>query len=213
MKYKNYFFLLLTAVLAAGCTGPDAIIKEERGIYGTITDYATGDPVINANVQLRPSGETTLTGFDGRYEFNDIAKGNYSISVSKVEYTDLIDDYVITVDSRMMRRDVQIKKLPAYLQIVDNNLNEINLLDFAAEATSKQFVIFNAGPIEISFNVSTTCKWISDLSTKSGTIPSGGTVSVIVAIDRAKLQNTNNSDYIHVTSNNGNKQIEIRAKK
>lgn len=196
-----------------GCTALNDTGNEARGIYGTVTDFATGEPVISANVQLRPTGETTLTGSDGRYEFNNIEKGNYSLTVSKVEYTDLIDDYVITVDSRMMRRDVQIKKTPAYLQIVDNNLKEITILDFESSATSKQFVIFNAGPIEISCSVSSTCKWVSGFSSTNHKIPSGGTMPIIVTIDRTKLPNNNNSDYIHVTSNNGNKQIEIRANK
>lgn len=213
VKNIKYGILILAIVLLSGCTVPNDNNNEARGIYGTVTDFATGEPVASANVQLRPTGETTLTGSDGRYEFNNIAKGDYSITVSKVEYTDLIDDYVITVDSRMMRRDVQIKKLPAYLQIVDNNLKEITVLDFESSATSKQFVIFNAGPVEIKCSVSTTCKWVSGFSTTSSTIPSGGTVPVIVTIDRSKLPNSNNSDYVHVTSNNGNKQIEIRAKK
>lgn len=205
--------LLLVIMVICGCTVPSDNGNEARGIYGTVTDFATGEPVASANVQLRPTGETTLTGSDGRYEFNNIAKGDYSITVSKVEYTDLIDDYVITVDSRMMRRDVQIKKLPAYLQIVDNNSQEITVLDFDNSATSKQFVIFNAGPVEIKGTVSSTCKWVSSFSTSTFTLPSSGTAAVIVTIDRSKLPNANNTDYVHVTSNNGNKQIEIRAKK
>lgn len=205
--------LALAIVSFSGCTAPNENVNNERGIYGTVTDFATGEPVASANVQLRPTGETTLTGYDGRYEFNDLAKGNYSITVSKVEYTDLIDDYVITVDSRMMKRDVQIKKMPAYLQIVDNNLNEITSLDFESSATSKQFVIFNAGPVEIKGTISSTCKWVSKFSATSFTLASGGTVAIIVYIDRTKLPNTNNSDYVHVSSNNGNKQIEIRARK
>lgn len=205
--------LMLVVMSFWGCSVPSDNGNEARGIYGIVTDFATGEPVASANVQLRPTGETTLTGSDGRYEFNNIAKGDYSITVSKVEYTDLIDDYVITVDSRMMRRDVQIKKLPAYLQIIDNNLQEITVLDFDNTATSKQFVIFNAGPVEITGTVSSTCKWVSSFSTTNFSLHSSGTAAVIVTIDRSKLPNANNTDYVHVTSNNGNKQIEIRAKK
>lgn len=64
---KELFRILIVAVVAItsvvwyGCT------KEEElkgSIYGTVTDFATGEPVGNANVKLRPSGETTLTGSD-----------------------------------------------------------------------------------------------------------------------------------------------------
>ena len=95
--------------------GEDEFIQgSESGsgsIYGIVTDKVTGEPVKNANVQLRPTGETSLTGTDGRYEFLNIEDGNYSIKVSKNGYTNLIDDYVITVDgTKAMRRDVQIEK-------------------------------------------------------------------------------------------------------
>ena len=87
--------------------------KDSGGICGVVTDFATGEPIKNANVQLRPTGETTLTGTEGYYEFQNIKEGDYSITVSKLEYTDLIDDYVITVvPNRVIRRDVQIKKEP-----------------------------------------------------------------------------------------------------
>ena len=38
---------------------PDPI-EEFGSIYGIITDKATGEPVKNANVQLRPSGEIAV---------------------------------------------------------------------------------------------------------------------------------------------------------
>lgn len=78
------------------------------GIYGHVTDFVTGEDVGNANVQLRPSGETTLTGSDGMFQFNYLPSGDYSLTVSKAGYSDLVDDYVITVRDRMVRRDIQI---------------------------------------------------------------------------------------------------------
>lgn len=100
----KFSILSLLLLCSFGCSTPDDISNENRGIYGIVSDFATGEPVANANVQLRPTGETTLTGSDGRYEFKGIDKGDYSISVSKVEYTDLIDDYIITVDSTLQDR-------------------------------------------------------------------------------------------------------------
>ena len=81
------------------------------GIYGHVTDFATGEDVANANVQLRPGGDTTLTGSDGMFEFRDLTSGDYSITVSKAGYSDLVDDYVITVKDRMVRRDIQLKEI------------------------------------------------------------------------------------------------------
>lgn len=96
MKTFKQIILLCICFSFLSC---DQSVNEQKlgSIYGCVTDFATGNPVYAANVQLRPSGETTLTGSDGMYEFLDVEDGDYSITVSKAEYTDLIDDYVIKV--------------------------------------------------------------------------------------------------------------------
>lgn len=101
---------------------------EKGSVYGTVTYLATGDPVDNASVRLKPGyqsghihnyGQSNqhehswLTGYDGTYEFLDVEPGKYHITVFKTEYDDLIDDFVIEVkDGERIRRDVQIEKLP-----------------------------------------------------------------------------------------------------
>ena len=215
---KNKISILLdllasTLLLLTGCTSNPEEMSQyaERGIYGKVTDFATGEPVKNANVQLRPTGETALTNSDGQYEFRDIVAGKYSLTISKVEYTDLIDDYVITVANRMMRRDVQIRKKVAYLDVTDGGLNPITYLDFGADATSRSFTIFNIGPVGIDCQVSYSCPWISEIAPKSCHLASSATQVIIVTIDRTRLVSGTNSAYIHITSNNGNKELEIRA--
>lgn len=207
------FSLILSILLCTAChtESENDLSAESSGIYGVVTDFATGEPVKNANVQLRPTGETTLTGSDGRYEFIDLKKGNYSITVSKAEYTDLIDDYVITVTSKMMRRDLQIEKIPVALKIVDNNLNPLTTLDFGADVSSKQFVIFNDGPVNINCEVVSSCSWISGISTVINPIKPGAVFPVIVTIDRSRLSAGENRTFIHVISNNGNKELEVIA--
>ena len=44
--------VIAIAVLWQGCTKPEEI----GSIYGTVTDFETGEPIKNANVTLRPSG-------------------------------------------------------------------------------------------------------------------------------------------------------------
>lgn len=100
-------FLVLCCVMF-GC-GKENPTTKQGSIYGTVTDFATGDPVNNATVRLNPRGETTITGSDGTYQFNDLAKGNYSLSISKSHYVDLDDDYVIEIkNGNNVRRDLQL---------------------------------------------------------------------------------------------------------
>ena len=95
--------MVLTSLVWYGCS-KDKDSDLTGVIYGTVTDFATGQPISNANVKLRQTGETTLTGSDGTYEFQNVPSGSYSINVSKAEYTDLIDDYVIVVsDGKKVR--------------------------------------------------------------------------------------------------------------
>lgn len=194
-----------------GCTKP-----EETGtIYGTVTDFDTGEPVKNANVTLIPSGETTLTGSDGTFMFQDLKKGDYSLSLSKAGYKDLVDDYLIQLAAgKSVRRDVQMKIKS--LRITDMNGEDINELDFGSEGddVSRIFNIFNDSGETISWEIITTANWIESPETgTSGTLQAGGNKGVVVKIDRSKLQQGDNTTTMHITSNNGNQQLTIKARR
>lgn len=189
-------------------------------IYGCVTDFATGEPVKNANVQLRPSGETTLTGYDGHYEFIDVPCGTYSIKVTKDGYSDLIDDYDIVVkNGKQTKRDVQIQKQPSSLHIYDNeNQNqEISELNFGADegVTQKTFNIFNSGSQSLQYVITIQAEWVSiDEDQIIGTIGIGVTFPIIVTIDRAKLADGNNTTTLLITSSaDGGKELTVKARK
>ena len=188
--------------------------SDSGSIYGCITDFATGEPVRNANVQLRPSGETTLTGSDGMYEFLDIPDGAYSITVSKAEYTDLIDDYVITVkNGRRMRRDVQIEKIPTWIRLTDMSGNNISSIDFGSNPSinMQSFNIYNNGTVTINCSVVYSCAWISAVSSVPNSLSPGQNVIVSITIDRSKLAAGSNFTDLYVTSNNGSNVLHIYA--
>lgn len=183
-------------------------------IYGTVTDYATGEPVGNANVKLKTTGETTLTGSDGTYEFRDLKPDNYSLQLSKAGYNDLDDDYVITVEAgKKTKRDVQMSKQVASLKITDMAGNSITELDFGMEEsiTTKSFNIFNNGSLNITCEITYSCAWITSVSNITNPITPGQTVTVTVAIDRSRLASGANSTILHVVSNNGSNELTVKA--
>lgn len=186
-------------------------------IYGVVTDFATGNPVSSANVQLRPSGETTLTGYDGHYEFPNVPSGTYSIKVTKEGYSDLIDDYdIVVTNGKQTKRDVQIKKLPSSLHIYDNDSHEISELDFGADegVTQKTFNIFNGGSQSLNYIITKTADWISNISQSTGTIGVGVTYPIVITINRELLVDGNNSTTLLVTSSaDGGKELTIKARK
>lgn len=187
---------------------------KQGSIYGTVVDFSTGEPIHNANIQLRPSGETTLTGSDGMYEFIDIPEGNYSISVSKAEYTDLIDDYIIKLKGgQRMRRDLMIEKIPTYIRITDMVGQDITGLDFGSNPSTNMlsFSIYNNGTVSVDCDIHYSCKWIVSVSEIPNTLRPGQNVMVTVQIDRSKLDAGNNTTMLYVSSNNGSNALLIQA--
>lgn len=161
--------LLLTSTLVWYSCTQDAEVTT-GDIYGTVTDFATGEPVGNANVKLKTTGETTLTGSDGTYEFRDLKPDNYSLQLSKAGYNDLDDDYVITVEAgKKTKRDVQMSKQVASLKITDMAGNSITELDFGMEEsiTTKSFNIFNNGSLNITCEITYSCAWITSINRKT----------------------------------------------
>ena len=215
MKVTHLTKLIILLMVCIAIIGCEKDHEETGTIYGIVTDFSTGEPVSSANVQLRPSGETALTGTDGMYEFTEIATGSYSITVSKAEYTDLVDDYVIDVkDGKRMRRDVQIKKRPVALHLYDNESQEISELDFGANegVTKKNFNIFNGGTKKIDYTIEKSVDWITEISPSGGAIDVGMTKPIVVTIDRRLLASGENTTTLLITSSSdGGKELTVKA--
>ena len=203
-----FVFLSLFFVACGGSSGS----SEPGSIYGIVTDKATGEQIINAGVELQPVGLKTVTGSDGQFEFNEIAAGEYTLSVTKSGYAETSS--AITVKSgERVRKDIQLEKAQGALRIVDDSGKDISELDFGAEIAdvSRQFNIFNDGTDKLEWEISFSAKWIESVSKESGELKAGSTQGIIVNIDRNLLESGENTTTIHVTSNDGNKQLTIKA--
>ncbi|GHT49006.1 hypothetical protein AGMMS49982_01460 [Bacteroidia bacterium] len=210
---KKIFYSVMAAALILGGCAEDKETVDGAGtgtIYGVITDKATGEPVRAAGVQLLPLGVNTVTFDDGHYEYPELKPGEYTLNVTKTEYTD-ISGYAITVESgKTAKGDMQMVKLPPSLRIVDDSKKDISLLDFSnTSATSKSFNVFNDGPVTLQWEIVESSNWFS-VNQKSGTLTSGSILAIIVTIDKSKITGSV-TDNIFVTSNNGNKSISIKA--
>lgn len=206
----------LASLIWYGCTKEESVEDRENlgSIYGTVTDFATGEPVGNVNVKLKPSGETTLTGNDGTYEFKDLKAEKYTLFFSKAEYADFDDDNVINLEAgKKVKRDVQMVKQIASLKITGMAGNNLDTLDFGEEesVTVKTFNIFNDGTEKLSCSVRYECDWISNVSGLENDIPSGKTVPVTVRIDRVALADGVNTTFLYITSGNGSNEIVVKA--
>ena len=207
---------LMLCCMFFGCT-PEDEMEKLGTIYGTVTDFASGEPIGNANVRLNPRGETTLTGMDGTFEFVDLPSGSYSLSLSKNGYVDLDDDYVIKIENgNNVQRAIQLQKLQYSLQIVDNDGNVVSVLDFGIEAdvTQKTFNIFNNGNMAMDYAITKTANWIEEVTPSTGRINMGDAQAVSVRINRGLLADGGNSSSLVVTATNlGGVEVAVKATK
>ena len=206
--------LIASAAIWTGC-------KKENGIItGVVTDAATGEPVDNANVKLKPRGETTLTGSDGTFQFNNLLDGTYSLSVSKNGYVDLDDDYAIEIKNGLgVRRDIQIASLKESFILTVNGI-EISTLDFGIDPSLTQlsFSVDNNGtvPLMVDYlNVRASVNWIephvySSHYYNDSLMPNNGYPGTVY-IDRSKLRIGENIGSLSVSFGSLTKQLTVKA--
>lgn len=83
---SNFVIVTLTmfSLLFVSCAKDE--VETTGSIYGIVNDSVTGEPIKAGIVTLNPGGKSTTTGSDGRYEFNEMTPGQYTIQISKTGY-------------------------------------------------------------------------------------------------------------------------------
>lgn len=212
MKKIIYLFIFLSSVILW-----HACKQEEENlpgtIYGVVTDKATGEPVKSAGVELSPVGLKTITGTEGQFEFTELVPGNYTLLVTKTGYADYASNTIEVKPGQTAQSDIQMELLPPALKVVDDNRKEISELDFgeAESDVARSFNLFNDGVETLEWQITKTAEWITQISKTEGELKAGATQSLIVTIDRSKLTTGVNSTTVHITSNNGSKQLRVVA--
>ena len=211
MKKSLHFFvvMLLVCGIYQACSPEDLV----GSIYGTVVDKATGEPIKSAGVELSPSGLKTVTGSEGQFEFAELSPNRYTLIITKTGYIENDNVTIEVKPGQQAKGDVQIEKLPPALKVVDDNRQEIDTLDFGSDNddVARSFCIFNDGVETLEWQITTTADWIKSVSKTEGVLSAGYPQSLIVIIDRTKLNTGENKTTIHITSNNGSKQLTIIA--
>lgn len=182
-------------------------------IYGIVSDKATGEPIKSAGVELSPVGLKTITGSEGQFEFNELNPGNYTLLVTKTGYADYASNTIEVKPGQTAKGDVQIEQLPPALKVVNDKRQEISELDFGAAESdvARSFNIFNDGVETLEWQITKTADWVTQISKTEGELKAGATQALIITIDRNQLNSGENTTTVHITSNNGSKQLIIKA--
>ncbi|MCL2218638.1 MAG: carboxypeptidase regulatory-like domain-containing protein [Chitinispirillia bacterium] len=221
MKKIWYFIAVVSCLGLFFCSEPVGNPGNETGsIYGTVRDMATNKEVAGANVLLRPSGSTSLTeagitGSNGHYEAVNVKPGTYTIVVRKNGYSELLDNFDVTVKpGSPTRRDMQIERLPSTLRLVaaDGTMNDITGLNFGGSDVTRSFTIFNAASGIFDWNIVNNNEWIS-VNQSTGTLGPGEQQSIAVTIERGNQEGGVYSAGISIiTTNSGSRDLVISTR-
>jgi hypothetical protein len=210
---KIVIYLLVIAALVYKCDCEKKKKEKETmgSIYGVIIDKTTGEPVRSAGVELN-TGIKTITSDKGKYEFLDLKGGDYTITVTKTGYTDLIGHKITIETGKASKGDVQIEKQPSALRIVNDKAENIDTITFGSEESlvTRSFNIFNDSPESLEWIITENCNWI-ELIPSTGTLQPGKQQAVVISINREKLTAGINVYLLTIFSENGAKELTITA--
>ncbi|MBQ9439922.1 MAG: carboxypeptidase regulatory-like domain-containing protein [Paludibacteraceae bacterium] len=212
-KYFYIVFCLELVVCVYSCKKGEDLHAALGSVYGTVVDKITGEPVGNADVELSPTGLKHTTGSDGTFEFTKVEAGKYNLIVTKSGYKDFrSNEIVVKGNSDDKPVSIQIEMLPPALTVVDDNKKEIDSVDFGSDdgVTMRSFNIFNKSEKKLNWEISHDCQWIK-FSKEQGNLEANESQSIVVIIERNKLSLGTNSAIVHITSNNGSKELKILA--
>ena len=198
----------LTSTIWYGCK--DELPGE---LYGDVTDKTTGEPIKSASVELQPIGLRMVTGMDGRYGFNELEPSTYKLYITKTGYEDCLSSDIVLKSGQSAWKNIPLEKLPPSLRVVNNKREDIAVLDFGLDKDdiTRSFNIFNAGIESLQWEITITAKWIVGVSRKEGELPATMTQSIVLTINRDSLESGENVTTVHITSNNGSKELKVKA--
>lgn len=197
MRKKTLFKTLFCAgaFVALLCFNSCDKLKPEETkcgrIQGFVTSIVTNEPIQGVDISLSPSGLSAVTGSDGRYEFNDIEVGQYTVQGMKTGY-ESNTKRVSVYENAVAIGDMQLK--PATTGFYIN----VDYLDFGQSFNTLTFKIINASASQaMSWEIFESLNWLT-VTPNTGNLQGGQETTLTVTIDRSLIQqNTTGNITVH----------------
>ncbi len=198
---------LVLAVFAACNSEPETPEVQMGSIYGVVTNSKTNNPIQGVSVTLSPSNLTTITGYDGHYEFVDVEAGQYKIFCQADGYSPNYQPITVKAGAASTA-DILLtpEEATSSFQI------STTVLDFGTQYSELALEITNtgtAGNIEWSVG-GVSVSWL-EITPASGTLGMGKTDVMIAHVNRA-LITKDEMTYIKITAAGSSKSITVRVK-
>jgi hypothetical protein len=92
LKYHRFFLCFIVFLLAIISITTPALAQSRGIVKGRLTDAASGEPLMFANVVLMGTSVGTVTDDDGNYLLPNIRPGTYTLLFSYLSYHDIEQD-------------------------------------------------------------------------------------------------------------------------
>ena len=206
---KKFFciFPLFAVLLMTACE--EELPETMGGIYGIVSNSETGEPVRGASVILSPGNQTTVTGYDGHFEFSNLAAGQYKLQASASGYN-TNSRQITVVAGKDASGDMPLSPIAEVMNVRLSN----NYFDFGSSHSELALTIQNtgnSGSIDwIITGVDATWLTVSPLS---GSIAMGKTADVKLVVDRSKLATDEASTTFMVNAAGGSQSVRVNVSK
>lgn len=178
---KSYLKLALSVVFAL-VLGLSSCTKEKATgrIQGIVTNMNTTEPIQGVNISLSPTGASAVTGSDGRYEFNNLEAGNYTVQGVKAGYESNTKNISITAGN-VSSGDMQLRPAATGFRL------NVEYLDFGTNFSQMQFKIINASAnTPMSWEIMESLNWLA-VTPNTGNLQGGQETTITVNIDRSLI--------------------------
>ncbi len=168
--------IAFTLCLMAGCKKQETTGK----IQGFVTNAVTTEPIQGVNISLSPTGASAVTGSDGRYEFNNLEPGNYTVQGMKNGFESNTKNISISA-GYVSSGDMQLKPSVSGFRL------NVEYLDFSTNFSQLQFKIINASEtLPLSWEIMESMNWMT-VTPSTGNLYGGQEATITVNIDRSLI--------------------------
>ncbi len=166
-------------------------------IQGIVTNSITGEPIKSVNISLSPTGLSAVTGSDGRYQFNNLEPGQYTVQGMKEGYESNTKNITIVAEN-ISSGDMTMKPMVSGFTL------NVQTLDFGESFSQLQFKIINASQtMPLSWEIEESLNWLT-ATPNSGNLQGGQETTVSVNIDRSQIQQSTTANIIVRSSDQSN---------
>ncbi len=184
------------SVIFQGQLGPEGVLT------GVVRDLASNQPISAAVVSIPEADVETTTDAQGQYEM-DVPAGTWNVRYQANVHCDSVINGIVINDEGTVTQHVVLRA-----PIADISVTSLSVVVASGGVTTEEFDIENTGNCPLSFALSDTSAWLSELPGQ-GTIPPGQSATITVTFDAGALPAGEYQSRITVTHSGAGSPVQI----